>query len=125
MYVRESHLSYYPRLVTDGFPYVLPPLRPQNFQDKPLAEAAIARYVGDYVLPDGRKLTVRLPKLPPGASPMLEAQVTGIPPVPLLQNGKDRFYNPTSDIDATFDGVGLTMVADGAKMRVEKVKGTP
>jgi hypothetical protein len=56
---------------------------------------------------------------------MLQAQVTGIPPVPLLQNGKDRFYAPTSDIDATFDGAGLTMVADGAKMRVEKVKAEP
>jgi len=46
-------------------------------------------------------------------------------PVPLLQNGKDRFYNPTSDIDATFDGAGLTMVADNAKMRVERVKSEP
>ena len=126
MYAGESHLSYYPRLVTDGFPYVLPPLRPQGFRDQPLTEAAAARYLGDYPLPDGRKLTVRMPKPPPGAPPMLEAQVTGIPPVPLLQNGKDRFYNPTSDIDATFDGAGMTMVAGGgARMRVEKAKAAP
>ncbi len=125
MYMGESHLSYYPRLVTDGFPYVLPPLRPMGFKDHPLTEAAVTRYVGDYLLPDGRKLTVRLPKLPPGAPPMLEAQVTGIPPVPLLQNGKDRFYNPTSDIDATFDGASLTMVAGSATMRIEKAQGRP
>lgn len=125
IYVGESHLSYYPRLVTDGFPYVLPPLRAQNIREQLLTEASAARYVGTYALPDGRTLTVRLPKPPPGAPPMLQAQVTGIPPVPLLQNGKDRFYNPTSDIDATFDGAGLTMVADGARMRVEKVKAAP
>lgn len=125
VYTGESHLSYYPRLVTDGFPYVLPPLRPATFRDQPLTAASAARYVGDYALPDGRTLTVRMPKAPPGAPPMLQAQVTGIPPVPLLQNGKDRFYNPTSDIDATFDGAGLTMVADGARMRVEKVKTAP
>jgi predicted alpha/beta superfamily hydrolase len=125
VYAGETHLSYYPRLVTDGFPVVLPPLRPLNFRDLPLPDAVMQRYVGVYALPDGRTLTIRIPDRPPGAPPMLQAQVTGIVPVPLLQNGKDRFYNPTSDIDATFDGVGLTMVADNARMRVEKVKPAP
>ena len=126
LYAGETHLSYYPRLVTDGFPFVLPPLRPLNFHDLPLTDEGVKRYVGVYSLPDGRTLTVRFPKGPAEATPaMLQAQVTGIPPVPLLQNGKDRFYNPTSDIDATFDGASLTMVADGAKMRIEKVKSEP
>ncbi len=125
IYAGENHLSYYPRLVTDGFPFVLPPARPLDFHAQLLPDEVLKRYAGVYALPDGRTLTVRVPIGPPGAPQMLEAQVTGIPPVPLLQNGKDRFYNPTSDIDATFDGVSLTMVADGAKMRIEKVPGTP
>ena len=125
VYAGETHLSYYPRLVTDGFPFVLPPTRPLDFHDQPLPDEVVKRYVGVYALPDGRTLTIRVPKAPQGAPPMLEAQVTGIAPVPLLQNGKDRFYNPTSDIDATFDGASLTMVADGAKVRIEKVKSEP
>ena len=125
LYAGETHLSYYPRLVTDGFPFVLPPTRPLNFHDQALQAEAVKRYVGVYALPDGRTLTVRLPEGPPDGPQMLQAQVTGIAPVPLLQNGKDRFYNPTSDIDATFDGAGLTMVALGAKMRIEKVKPAP
>jgi predicted alpha/beta superfamily hydrolase len=125
LYGGETHLSYYPRLVTDGFPFVLPPTRPLNFHDQLLQAEAVKRYVGVYAMPDGRTLTIRLPEGPPGGPQMLQAQVTGIPPVPLLQNGKDRFYNPTSDIDATFDGDGLTMVADGAKMRIEKAKSAP
>ncbi len=126
LYPGETHLSYYPRLVTDGFSFVLPPLRPLNFRDHPLTDEGVKRYVGVYALPDGRTLTIRFPKGPPGATPaMLQAQVTGIAPVPLMQNGGDRFYNPTSDIDATFDGKSLTMVADGVKMRVEKVKSEP
>ena len=51
------------------------------------------RYVGVYALPDGRTLDRQVPR-PPDAAAMLQAQVTGFPPVPLLQNGKDRFYNP-------------------------------
>jgi predicted alpha/beta superfamily hydrolase len=124
MYMSEGHLSYYPRLVTDGFPHVLPPLRPQNFQDRPLADAAIGRYVGDYLLPDGRKLTVRLRKLP-FAPQGLEVQVTGLAPELLMAVGQDHFYWSGADLRATFDGAGLTMAGGGAKMRAEKVKGTP
>lgn len=125
VYAGETHLSYYPRLVTDGLPFVLPPRRPANFKEQILTDANVAPYVGDYALPDGRTLTIRFPNLPRGMPAMLEAKVAGNAPIPLLQNGKDRFYNPTSDIDAVFDGKGLTMAADGAKMRVERVKAAP
>src|SRR5690606_24610518 len=120
-YTNEGHLSYYPRLVSDGFPYVLPLLRPQNFQDQPLSEAAIARYVGDYLLADGRKLTVRVLHLP-FAPQGLEAQVTGLAPALLMAVGRDQFYWPGADLKATFDGTGLTMFGGGAEMRGEKVK---
>jgi len=125
VYADETHLSYYPRLVTDGLPFVLPPRRPANYKEQILTDANVAPYVGDYALPDGRTLTIRFPNLPRGMPAMLQAQVAGAAPAPLLQNGKDRFYAPTADIDAVFDGKGLTMAADGAKLRLERVRTTP
>jgi hypothetical protein len=116
MYLGESHLSYYPRLITDGFPFVLPPLRPVGAGQAKLAPAALARAEGVYKMPDGRQL--RIFSQPNG---MMAAQVTGIAVVPLLQNGPDRFYNPTSDIDAVFDGKTLAMSAGGgAKLTIPR-----
>lgn len=124
-YAGETHLSYYSRLANDGFPFVLPPIRPLDFHDEPLPPAAVAKYVGVYGLPDGRTLTIRAPQGPADAPPMLQAAVTGLQPAPLVEAGKDRFYAPSADIEATFDGAGLTMVGDGAKLRVEKVEAAP
>ena len=73
----------------------------------------LARYTGVYALPDGRRLTVKA--LPSGE---LTVQVTGLPPVPVQQNGEDRFYTPTTDISAVFDGTGLTLTGGGAKLRL-------
>jgi hypothetical protein len=74
-------------------------------------------------LPDGRTLTVSFPDLPRGMPAMLQAKVTGVAPAPLLQNGKDRFYAPTSDLDVTFDKNGLTLTgADGGALRAERAK---
>jgi predicted alpha/beta superfamily hydrolase len=123
VYAGETHLSYYPRLVTDGLPFVLPPRRPANFKEQILTEANVAPYVGDYALPDGRTLTVSFPDLPRGMPAMLQAKVAGAAPAPLLQNGKDRFYAPTSDLDVTFDKNGLTLTgADGGALRAERAK---
>ena len=119
LYQGESHLSYYPRLVNDGFPAVLPPAVPMSAQQAKVPADIAARYAGVYDMPDGRKLTVK--GLPTG---QMSAQVTGIPPVPLLPNGKDRFYNPTSDIDAVFDDKGLTMSGGGAKLRIPREAGS-
>lgn len=116
MYLGENHLSYYPRLVTDGFPFILPPLRPMGAAQVQLPAASVAKAVGVYKMPDGRQLRIF-------AQPntTMAAQVTGIPVVPLLQNGPDRFYNPTSDIDAVFDGKTLTMTAGGgAKLTIPR-----
>lgn len=109
--------------MTDGLPFVLPPLRPANFKEQILTDANVAPYVGDYALPDGRTLTIRFPKLPRGMHAMLEAKVAGVAPAPLLQNGKDRFYAPTSDPNVTFDKSGLTLTgADGGTLRAERAK---
>lgn len=112
-YAGETHLSYYPRLITDGFPWVLPPTMPLGAAQMKLPPETLARYSGIYDLPDGRKLTVKA--LPGGE---LTVQVTGFPAVPVQQNGKDRFYTPTTDIDAVFDGAGLTLTGGGAKLRL-------
>jgi predicted alpha/beta superfamily hydrolase len=123
VYAGETHLSYYPRLVTDGLPFVLPPRRPANFKEQILTDANVAPYVGDYALPDGRTLTIRFPNLPRGMPAMLEAKVAGVCPAPLLQNGKDRFYAQTSDLNVTFDKSGLTLTgADGGTLRAERAK---
>jgi predicted alpha/beta superfamily hydrolase len=117
LYAGETHLSYYPRLIADGFPWVLPPPMPLGAAQVKLPPETLARYTGVYDLPDGRKLTVKA--LPAGE---LTVQVTGFPPVPVQQNGKDRFYTPSTDIDAVFDGAGLTLTGGGAKMRVVREK---
>jgi predicted alpha/beta superfamily hydrolase len=113
LYAGETHLSYYPRLITDGFPWVLPPALPLGAAQVKLPAETLARYSGVYDLPDGRKLTIKA--MPTGE---LTAQVTDLPQVPLQQNGKDRFYTPTTDIDAVFDGTSLTLSGGGAKLRV-------
>jgi len=120
----ETHLAYYPQLVTDGFPFALPPRRPANYKEQVLTDAAVARYAGDYTLPDGRTLTLRHHILAAGLPPdALEAQVTGVAPVSFLQNGKDQFYAPGADLEVTFDKSGLTLTgADGGTLRAERAK---
>jgi predicted alpha/beta superfamily hydrolase len=116
MYLGQNHLSYYPQLITDGFPFVLPPARAVGAAQATLPAAKAARYVGVYKMPDGRQL--RIFNMPNGA---FAAQVTGIPIVPLFLLGPDHFYNPTSDIDAVFDGQHLTMTAGGgAKLTIPR-----
>ena len=117
VYAGETHLSYYPRLVADGFPFVLPPAVRLGSEQVKLAPKTIERYVGVYRMPDGRKITVT--SLPTG---QLSGQVTGIAPVPLLQNGADRFYAPTSDLDVMFDGAGVTLTGGGGSLRADRDK---
>lgn len=114
-YPGENHLSYYPNLVLDGFRFVLPPTAPVDLPAVALSQATLARYVGAYVLPDGRTLKVK-----PGFSSYLSAQVDDQPSVYLVPNGADRFYAYTADLDVTFDPRGLTLAGRGAKVRAER-----
>ncbi len=120
LYPGETHLSYYPRLVTDGFPYVLPPARNLTAGQVKLSAATLARYVGLYKMPDGREI-----KITSDPTGQLAGQVTGIAQVPLLQNGPDRFYAPTSDLDVVFDKTGMTLTGGGGRLRVEREAGPP
>ncbi|WP_293369334.1 alpha/beta hydrolase-fold protein [Phenylobacterium sp.] len=121
IYKSETHLSYYPRLVTDGFPHVLPPGAPLGAYQARLPDATMAKYVGDYRLPDGRPFSITTDK-----EGGLYGHVAGFPPIGLLQNGPDRFFTPTVDANITFDATGATLAGvDGGTMRAEREKAKP
>jgi predicted alpha/beta superfamily hydrolase len=117
VYGGETHLSYYPRLAADGLPFVLPPIRRLGSAQPKMTAADMARYAGTYRMPDGRDIVVTA--RPEG---QLTAQVTGIPAVPLMQNGHDRFYAPTSDVDVVFDATGANLAGGGGIMRIDRRK---
>jgi predicted alpha/beta superfamily hydrolase len=118
LYKGETHMSYYPRLVADGFPAVLPPAMPLGAFQAKLPEATLAKYAGDYSLPDGRKFTITADK-----DGFVYGRVTGLLQVGLQQNGPDRFYAPAADANITFDATGATLVGlDGGTMRAERTK---
>jgi predicted alpha/beta superfamily hydrolase len=119
-YPGETHNSYYPRLVADGFPFVLPPARPMIAPQVKLPDTTLARYVGVYAMPDGRKLEVTRDTVG-----QLSGQVTGLAKGALMQNGQDRFYAPANDVDVVFDGAGVTLAGGGATLRAEREKPSP
>jgi predicted alpha/beta superfamily hydrolase len=121
LYKGETHLSYYPRLVTDGFPAVLPPAMPLGAYQAKLPDATMARYLGDYRLSDGRTFTVTADK-----DGFLNAKVTGLFQIGLMQNGPDRFYASIADLNMTFDATGVTLTGlDGGMLRAEREKAKP
>lgn len=121
LYKGETHLSYYPRLVTDGFPAMLPPAMPLGSHQAKLPEATVAKYLGDYSLPDGRKFTITTDK-----DGFLYGRVTGLLQVGLQQNGPDRFYASAADANITFDATGATLAGlDGGTMRATRVAKAP
>ncbi len=118
LYKGETHLSYYPRLVTDGFPAVLPPAMPLGAYQAMLPPATLAKYVGDYRLPDGRTFAITADK-----DGFLNGKVTGYPLIGLQQNGPDRFYAGAADVNVTFDATGATIAGvDGGTLRAERAK---
>lgn len=117
LYKGETHLSYYPRLVSDGFPAVLPPAMPLGGYQALLPAATMAKYLGDYSLPDGRKFTITTDK-----DGFLYGRVTGLLQIALQQNGPDRFYAAAADANITFDATGATLAGvDGGTMRATRV----
>jgi predicted alpha/beta superfamily hydrolase len=114
-YPGENHLSYYPNLVLDGFRFVLPPTIPVDLPAVELSESLLARCAGVYVLPDGRRLTVK-----PTPYSLLSVQIDDHPSTYLLPNGLDRFYAYAADLDVIFDPRGLTLTGRGAKARAER-----
>jgi hypothetical protein len=108
-YPGENHLSFYPNLVIDGFRFVLPPTMPVDVRFVALPETTIARYVGVYETPDGRKITVKA-----AAGGNLTLELADKPADVLLPNGPDRYYAYRSDLDVRFDETGLTLAGRGS-----------
>ena len=117
IYTGETHLSYYPRLVMDGFTAVLPPAIVLGAPQPKLPAATLARYPGEYRLPDGRKLTISADQYGRG----LVGQVGDSPKFQLQQNGPDRFYSVAVDANVAFDAFGATLTPmGGGTMRAER-----
>jgi len=120
LYKGETHLSYYPRLVADGFPALLPPAMPLGAYQAKLPEATLAKYRGDYRLQDGRSFSITTDK-----DGGMYGHVSGFPPIPMWQNGPDRFYAAAGDANVAFDTTGVTLSSPGGgTMRAERVKAT-
>ena len=117
IYKGETHLSYYPQLVRDGFTAVLPPAMVLGAPQPKLPAATLARYPGEYRLPDGRKLTISADQYGGG----LVGQVGDSPKFQLQQNGPDRFYSVAVDANVAFDAIGATVTPmGGGTMRAER-----
>jgi predicted alpha/beta superfamily hydrolase len=118
IYKGETHASYYTRLVTDGFETVLPPGMPLGADQAKLPAAALAKYVGDYRLPDGRTFAIAVDK-----DGGMYGRVAGLFSIPMWQNGPDRFYAAVADANITFDATGATISGvDGGTLRAEREK---
>lgn len=113
VYPRENHISYYPRLVLDSFPFVLPSAWLNTSPQMPMRAEVMARYAGAYRMPDGREIAIRATD-----DGELLAQFGGGNVAPLLQNGRDRFYAPSADVDIAFDARGADLSGGGAALRV-------
>lgn len=114
-YPGENHFSYYPSMVLDGFRFVLPPTVPVDLPYRALPKDALAGYVGDYVLPDGRRLTIT-----PAFENYLSAKFDGEASTYFMPNGPDRFYAYAADLDVRFDPQGLTLTGRGASARAAR-----
>ncbi len=120
LYKGETHLSYYPRLIADGFPAVLPPAMALGVYQAKLPEATLAKYRGDYRLADGRTFKITTDK-----DGGMYGHVSGFPQIPMWQNGPDRFYAAAGDANVVFDATGVTLSSPGGgQMRADRVKAT-
>ena len=118
VYPGENHSSYYPRMVLDSLPFVLPNVWSRTTPQWPLPPAVRSRYEGTYRMPDGREIAVTA--APPYGR--MTAQVAGGAVMSLVMNGRDRFYAPSSDLDVVFDATGANLSSGGARLRIERVR---
>lgn len=115
IYPGENHSSYYPRMVLDSFPFVLPNVWVRTTPQWPLPPEQRARYEGTYRMPDGREVVVKA-----GDFGRMTARVAGGAPVSLVLNGPGRFYAPGSDLDVVFDATGVSLSSGAVRVRAEK-----
>ncbi|MDB5474804.1 MAG: putative esterase [Phenylobacterium sp.] len=119
VYAGENHGSYYPRLIVDAFPWLLP--KPAEHHAIAFDTALASRYVGTYRLQDGRTTTVYLKD-----GRYLMGQLTGMPAADLFPENKTDFFVKGFDAQVVFDAStgpspGLTLRVGGADARALRV----
>jgi predicted alpha/beta superfamily hydrolase len=119
VYDRETHGSYYPRLVVDAFPWLLP--KPPEHHAIAFDPALAPRYTGTYRLADGRSATVWLKD-----GRYLMGQLTGMPPTDLFPESSTDFFVKGFDAQVIFEpGAGpspaLIMRIGGTDARAVRV----
>lgn len=117
----QQHISYYPALTTEAFPFVLPRGKAMRRPDPvSLPAVRLQRYLGQYALADGRKITVSQDE------DGLVFQVEGREETGLLAEANDRFYIHGVDASIVFDPGdgppgGMSISINGATARAERV----
>ena len=114
IYSGEGHVSVYARVITDAFPFVLPPRRPLTAPQPRLA-AATARYEGVYALADGRKATISF------ENGLMRADIADLPKAPLMWVREGQYYCPMFDLDVAFDGGVLVLRGGKSSWNGERV----
>jgi predicted alpha/beta superfamily hydrolase len=113
-----DHISYYPLLVPEAFVWMLPPPGAGHTAIS-LPPAALERIAGDYLLADGRVVTVTL------KASKAFVQVTGMPgQSELLPESPQRFFLPGGfNVVMTFEGAmdapatSIVVSMNGADLR--------
>jgi predicted alpha/beta superfamily hydrolase len=118
----QQHISYYPALTTTAFPFLLPRGAQMRRPDPiTLPPARLQRYLGDYALADGRRITVTQDE------DGLVFKVEGREEAGLLAEAEDRFYIHGVDASIVFNaGSGpasdMVVSVNGATARARRVK---
>lgn len=117
----ESHITYYPALMSAALPFLLPRQVPLEFPTAvSLTDDQLARYEGRYDIIGGPPITVTR------KGKGLEGQVADFPAVPLSPQGNDRFFVQGLDVRVDFFGAApgpatsLDLYANGDKVQATR-----
>ncbi|MDB5416707.1 MAG: putative esterase [Phenylobacterium sp.] len=119
VYAGETHTSYYPLLIAEAFPWLLP--KPPEHHAIAFDPALASRYVGTYRLADGRTATVYVKD-----GRYLMGRLTDMPAVDLFPETRNDFFVKGFDAQVLFDASpgpspGLTLRAGGTDAHAVRV----
>jgi len=119
IYVGETHGTYYPRLIADGFAWLLP--KPPKHHAIAFDPSLAQRYLGVYRLVDGSTGRVFLKD-----GRYLMGQISGMPEVDLFPENRTDFFVKGFDAQVLFDpslgpAPGLTLRIGGSDARAVRV----